>query len=63
MSRDLLIAADVGQDMMEEINIIKNGANYGWARFEGTAFYKDTSLKGGGKVIDYSGKIYRIVEA
>lgn len=37
--RNTIIAADVGQNSIEEINIIKNGRNYGWRLMEGSSLY------------------------
>ncbi len=49
--RDMLIAADVGQDRIEEIDVIINGGNYGWAKYEGTSEYKNMDLQGDGDYI------------
>ncbi len=46
----LLYVADVGQDDIEEINIVQAGGNYGWNDKEGSFFFLD----GGGVTDDLS---------
>jgi glucose/arabinose dehydrogenase len=36
---NVLWVADVGQDTREEIDIVQEGGNYGWRKFEGTHVY------------------------
>jgi glucose/arabinose dehydrogenase len=44
--RNILLAADVGQDKVEEINIVRSGMNYGWPKYEGSEPYKDLEIEG-----------------
>jgi len=43
LKRNLLIVADVGQNKLEEIDLVVNGGNYGWNIYEGTSLYKANS--------------------
>lgn len=43
LERDLLWVADVGQNRMEEIDLVEIGGNYGWDILEGTSEYAPKS--------------------
>ena len=48
---DKLIAGDVGQDHVEEIDLVESGKNYGWNRKEGTFLFNSST---GGVSLDPS---------
>src|SRR5262249_32930305 len=39
-STGALWVGDVGQDAVEEIDVVRRGSNYGWNRFEGNSCYR-----------------------
>jgi len=50
----MLIAADVGQDFVEEINIVRKGLNYGWPIKEGDFLFDPEGLDVGLPLVDPS---------
>ena len=47
-----LWAADVGQNKIEEVNIVTAGGNYGWNRFEAREIFKQETKLAAGEAID-----------
>jgi glucose/arabinose dehydrogenase len=47
-----LIEGDVGQDNVEEINLLVSGGNYGWRIMEGSFFHDSAAPSAGGTLIN-----------
>ena len=47
-----VIISDVGQNRVEELDVLVSGANYGWSAFEGTDCFKPAQCDEVGKYID-----------
>ncbi len=47
-----LWAGDVGQELIEEVNLIRNGGNYGWSVREGVSDFGNRDRQGPGEPID-----------
>ena len=45
MADGTMFASDIGMDNIEEINIVRNGENYGWMRREG--YFENARFRGG----------------
>ena len=43
-----LWTGDVGQDSVEEVNVVRRGANYGWNVMEGSSCFRAASCEAGG---------------
>lgn len=49
---DRLWAADVGQELWEEVNVVEKGGNYGWSQREGTHPFGNSQVVGQDPMID-----------
>ena len=48
-----LFCADVGQNKLEEVNLIEKGGNYGWSSYEGSHLFESN---------DYLGEPQQVIE-